>query len=70
MDIYPYKEGKSVYEIYLWNEHGFTKSTEGIVLFNELVLPNTNTARKVKNKNIHLLGESEAGLLPDSKSTT
>ena len=36
VDIYPYREGKSVYQIYTWNMCGFTKSTDKIVLFNEM----------------------------------
>ena len=34
VDIYPYRHGKSVYEIYTWNHTGFTKSTDKIVLYN------------------------------------
>ncbi len=68
VDVYPYKQGMSVYEIYTWNEHGFTKSTEKIVFFNELPLPSSQ-GPKLKNHKIYFLGETECGLHPEIANT-
>jgi hypothetical protein len=64
VDVYPYQQGKSVYEIFTWNQHGFTKSTERIVLFNEMPLPSTK-APPLKNRKVYLLGETQCGLFPE-----
>lgn len=69
VDIYPYAQGRISYEIYTWNSCGFTKSTEKIVIFNELDLLNAKK-EAFKNKNIYLLGQSECGLKYTDKEQT
>ena len=68
VSIYPFKLGKSTYEIYTYNSEGFTKCSERIVLYNELQVPGHDESL-FTDYLVAMVGRSEGGLLIDKKST-
>lgn len=61
MEIFPYRKGKLTYEVYIWNSVGFTKSTEELVVYNEMALPDSSDL-PLQDSKLYLLGASTNGL--------
>lgn len=61
VEIFPYRKGKLTYEVYIWNSAGFTKSTEELVIYNEMAVPGTADL-PLRDYKLYLLGVSTNGL--------
>ncbi len=61
VELYPYKVGKTVWQVYIWNDIGFTKSTEKLVYYNELQVPGKSPT--LKNRSLYLVGTSDSGVI-------
>ena len=63
IELYPYAVGRIRLDIYIWNHVGFNKSTEKIVLYNELEVKGQSTP--LKNYATWMVGTSNCGVRTD-----
>jgi hypothetical protein len=61
--LFPYAVGKLTWEIYVWNDVGFTKSTEKIAFYNDLEVKGISPASK--NYQPWVMGFSDMGIRPE-----
>lgn len=66
LEFYPFDVGKLKIDIYIWNHVGFTKSTQKIVIYNELEVK--VKCPPLKNYAAWMVGTSNFGVRTDTQN--